>query len=512
MPVNFGLLQPVQPASAFFQGQQDVRAEQERNMLRAAQMEQMAFQRENMMAQRQERAAHAQQRMQEEAESKRRREALDKAAEVLGKAGANLDLPTLNQGLAFALQSGNTVAAQTMSKLRDDFVAQARYEQEQQRIFGGGAPAGAAPAAMPAGAAPANAMATGPAPSIMRQAPTTAAPAPAPAAPVNMLAGTFFDIGLKTPAPVATPPANALVAPPAAAATLPPGITRERVQQMIMSRSPEMQAQGRALAATLEKEAKTPTELEVMQQLGFPLTKEGYTAFQATKKQPAPSTTVVIPPQEKEERGARGKLLVKQYEGVAEAARIAGRTLPALETQEQVLDSGFKTGFGTEAQKAGASLLSALGVPEANKFATDAQKFLSATQQAVLQRQLEQKGPQTEADAQRITQTGAQLGNTPDANKFIISVAKAQLKRDIEQRNFYDKWWKENKTYDGAEDAWLNGEGGKSLFARPELKQYAAPAKAAPAPAPAAATGVQPFSDAEKERRYQEWKRSRGKP
>lgn len=227
-----------------------------------------------------------------------------------------------------------------------------------------------------------------------------------------------------------------------------------------------------------------------------------------------PQVTVKLPEQEKEERGARGKLLVKQYEGVSETARLAGRTLPALETQERILDSGFKTGFGTEAQKAGASVLAALGVPEAGKFATDAQTFLAATQQAVLQRQLEQKGAQTEADAARITQTGAQLGNTPDANKFIVSVAKTQLKRDIEQRNFYDKWWKENKTYDGAEDAWLTGQGGKSLFEDPALKKFApAPAKPAPAAAPAAAaTGTQPFSDAAKERRYQEWKRNQGKP
>jgi hypothetical protein len=217
------------------------------------------------------------------------------------------------------------------------------------------------------------------------------------------------------------------------------------------------------------------------------------------------SNTVVMPPQEKAEQGERGKMLVKQYEGVSESAKVATRTLPALETQANVLDKGFKTGFGTDAQKVGASLLGALGVPEAAKFATDAQTFLGAAQAAVLQRQLEQKGPQTEADAQRISQTGAQLGNTPEANRFMIDVAKAQLKRDIEQRNFYDKWWKENKTYDGAEDAWFTGEGGKSLFDRADLKKYATPRPAAPAPA--AAPSVPAYADADKERRYQEWKR-----
>lgn len=185
-------------------------------------------------------------------------------------------------------------------------------------------------------------------------------------------------------------------------------------------------------------------------------------------------TTVVLPPQEKAEQTARGGMLVKQYEGVSEAAKIAGKTLPALESNLAILDKGFDTGFGTEAKTAGAKVLAAFGVKDAEKYATDSQTFLANATQAVLQRQLEQKGPQTEADAQRITQTGAQLGNTKDANRFLLSVARAQLKRDIAQRNFYDKWWKTNKTYDGAEDAWYAGEGGKSLFDSPELKAYGA--------------------------------------
>lgn len=204
-------------------------------------------------------------------------------------------------------------------------------------------------------------------------------------------------------------------------------------------------------------------------------------------KEGAARTTMNVPPQEKAERGERGKLLVEQYKVVSDAARLATRTLPALETQERVLDAGFRTGFGAEAQKAGASLLAALGVPEAKDYATNAQAFSAAMSQAVLQKQLEQKGTQTKADADRIEQTGAQLTNTADANRFIINVARAQLKRDIAQRNFYDKWWKENKTYDGAEDAWATGEGNKSLFEDPALKKFApAPAKPAPAAAPAA--------------------------
>ena len=64
------------------------------------------------------------------------------------------------------------------------------------------------------------------------------------------------------------------------------------------------------------------------------------------------------------------------------------------------------------------------------------------------------------------------LGKTKPANEFILSMAREQLRRDVDQRNFYDRWYKTNKTYDGAEDAWFSGEGGKSLFDRPALKKY----------------------------------------
>ena len=183
----------------------------------------------------------------------------------------------------------------------------------------------------------------------------------------------------------------------------------------------------------------------------------------------------VLPPQEKAERVARGAMLVDQYKGIATSAQVAAKALPALETQERVLDTGFRTGFGAAAQTEAARFLSALGVANAKEYAKNSEGFSAAASQAVLQRQLEQKGVQTEADAQRISQTGAQLGNTPEGNKFIISVARAQFKNDINQRNFYDAWWKKNGTYDGAEDAWFSGPGSKSLFESPELKQFAAP-------------------------------------
>ena len=377
----------------------------------------------------------------------------------------------------------------------------------------------------------------------------------APAAPpVNQLAAA------PAPAPVAAPtPAPAKDD----AAALRAEAQRLEAQQQRLRQSGFKANQERAKeldkpierlykrAEDVEKAAKpaeVPVDLRMMDALGIPRTEAGFAKFNELKQRPAAmsalsrliderdrlpptdpnrklydeaikkATTQVepakvevkLPPQPRKEQEARGTMLVEQYKDVSNAARLATRTLPTLETQERILDAGFRTGFGAEAQKAGASLLAALGVPEAKEYATNAQAFSAAMNQAVLQKQLEQKGVQTQADADRITQTGAQLTNPADANRFIIAVARAQLKRDIAQRNFYDKWWKDNGTYDGAEDAWATGEGNKSLFESPELKRFAAPARQ-PATAPAAApAGAGPYSDPDKERRYREWKAKQG--
>ena len=205
------------------------------------------------------------------------------------------------------------------------------------------------------------------------------------------------------------------------------------------------------------------------------------------------STTEVgvkLPESQKAEQGERGKALTKDFfENVSPTARNAQKNLPAITSNLNILDKGFETGFGTETAASAAKVLAALGVQGAEKFASDSQIFLANANQAVLSKQLEQKGTQTKTDAERIEQTGARLGNTKEANKFILTVAREQLQRDIEQRDFYAKWYKTNKTYDGAEDAWFDGEGSKSLFERPALKQYGVSAsRQIPTTTPSAST------------------------
>jgi len=261
----------------------------------------------------------------------------------------------------------------------------------------------------------------------------------------------------------------------------------ERYKEAI---KPQIVAPGSAIVVdgqpvfTAKEKPLTPTDL--VRNYEYAKTPAGGNykgTFAEFKSISTPKTSVSYGPQEKEEKKEYGKFLVEQFKGVNDSARIAAKSLPAIESNLATLDKGFDTGFGTETIAAGARVLGALGVEKAEDFATNAQTFLASANAAVLQRQLEQKGPQTESDAQRITATGAQLGNTKDANRFVLNVAKAQLQRDIEQRAFYTKWRDKNKTLEGAEDAWFAGPGSKSLFESPVLKKYAVPTEASAEPA-----------------------------
>lgn len=348
-------------------------------------------------------------------------------------------------------------------------------------LFGGAAPPPAAPGAPFAPRAPA---------------------IPTPGGGEGPLAAPALGTGMYgTGVPTPTAPTNAL-APTAPAPTNALAKTPEQLRREIMFFSQSTDPRAKAMAGVLTSQLTEMTKPYVVG--GNLVTGAGQTLFAASPTTPSKvaeyqyaktpegggyqgtyqqfiedqtragraTTTVNLPPQQGEEQKARGKMLVDQYNKISDQAGVAIKTIPSIQSNLAILDKGFDTGFGTETQAAGAKVLGALGVKDAEKYATNAQTFSANATQAILQKQLEQKGPQTESDAQRITQIGAQLGNTKEANKILLTVAQEQLKRDVEQRNFYDKWWKANKTYDGAEDAWYEGDGGKSLFDRPALKDF----------------------------------------
>jgi hypothetical protein len=197
------------------------------------------------------------------------------------------------------------------------------------------------------------------------------------------------------------------------------------------------------------------------------------------------------------EREAIGKLRVDEYKQLGAAASSARKAMPGIDTAERILNAGFNTGWGTEVQATAANILTSLGVPDAKNYATSAQLFLSQARTVTNDRLLDQKGPQTDNDFKRTEETGARLGNTADANKFLLAVNRAINKQIIEKHNFFTQWETKNDTLKGAEQAWQDSPAGSaSLFDRPELKQYATPAKAQPSDISSAAA-------AELERRKQ---------
>lgn len=230
MAVNFGILAQTPSIGArYAEGLQLAQAEQDRNMLRQQQMAQLQMQRENMLAQRSDREAQARLRGQQELELKSRMERaareegyLNKVSELFANNGMPLNLKTAQEGLSYAIKSGDKSAIDMMNRT----VASLQEREALQAAFGGQA-APAAPAA---------------APSMMRQPPAAAAPA---AAPTNMFAGTMADIGTTQPAPV-----NALAAPPQAPAAAPAagGMSREQLQNIILNPNAPPAAVTRAKA------------------------------------------------------------------------------------------------------------------------------------------------------------------------------------------------------------------------------------------------------------------------
>jgi hypothetical protein len=237
---------------------------------------------------------------------------------------------------------------------------------------------------------------------------------------------------------------------------------------------------GRELYAAPDKPAAPPTSVAEFERAQ---TDPAFARFLSQRDANRRPVTTITNVAEKAEAGEFGKFLVNEFGDISKSANLAVKTMPAIETNLAILNKGFDTGFGAETKAAGAKVLSALGVANAEKFAANAEIFQAKAAETVLQKQLEQKGPQTQSDRELIEKTGAQLGTTTQGNRFLLTVAKEQLQRDIDQRDFYRNWREKTGSFNGAESAWFAGEGGKSLFERPALKKYTAPTRANASPA-----------------------------
>jgi hypothetical protein len=187
-----------------------------------------------------------------------------------------------------------------------------------------------------------------------------------------------------------------------------------------------------------------------------------------------------LPPLERREQGDMGALHVKNY-GEIQAQSANARKENSL--LSSIAKNPIQTSAATPLTATAAAWLSAagLGGEQMKAIASNAQAFNAAAKDLVLQKQLAQKGPQTESDARRLEQTVASLGNTPESNALIVAFSMAQNNRTISQEKFYNDWWTKNGSFRGADAAWINGPGAASLWDDPSLAKLTPAQSQAPA-------------------------------
>jgi hypothetical protein len=210
------------------------------------------------------------------------------------------------------------------------------------------------------------------------------------------------------------------------------------------------------------------------------------------RKSEAPGmTTQVSPTQQASDIEINKDFMTNSYRPALDAGDAASRTLAQLDAQQNI--NLADTGWGAETRGKAASILASIGVPGADKIATDQQKFQSIATTKLMQNLAVQKGPQTEGDAQRAAKTFTALANTPDANRFIEDMARAQANQERRKASFYRDALPIARAQGGnlaeIERRWSKLQG--SIWDDPVLQQYKTlPAKPAAPAAPKPASGV----------------------
>ena len=140
------------------------------------------------------------------------------------------------------------------------------------------------------------------------------------------------------------------------------------------------------------------------------------------------------PLSEKAGEGMNEDFLKNSYRVTLDDANASSGRLAAIKALRNI---DIKTGWGTPAMASAANVLATFGVKDAEKFASNAQQFQSVAMENLMKVLQTQKGPQTEGDAQRASQTFVSLQNTPQANHFIMDFAEAQASLAKKKAAFY---------------------------------------------------------------------------
>lgn len=212
---------------------------------------------------------------------------------------------------------------------------------------------------------------------------------------------------------------------------------------------------------------------------GRPIPNPAYQNYEITKAGAGAARNQVIMPQvEKSARiGSNEDFTKNVYRPTLEASKKNVSTLAQLDALDR-LPISEQTGWGKEAQAKAAEVLVGLGYAgdQAKQLASNAQAFNAIRGKQVWEMLGQQKGPQTEGDAQRAQATYAQLGNTPQANKFINDFQRAVIKRQNAEAKFYREHYQEalnNGDLSQLERDWMaSPEAQKSLFDTIDMSKW----------------------------------------
>lgn len=138
-------------------------------------------------------------------------------------------------------------------------------------------------------------------------------------------------------------------------------------------------------------------------------------------------------------KGLNEDFIKRQMPDVYSKGSAAGDMLNHVKVARDSLANIGPQGWGTEGKGIAANVLVGLGIaPEnAKMFASNVQRFNQAGATRLWTVLGDQKGPQTEGDAERAKLTFARLNNTKDANAYILDLAEAVALRDKMRADFY---------------------------------------------------------------------------
>jgi hypothetical protein len=154
----------------------------------------------------------------------------------------------------------------------------------------------------------------------------------------------------------------------------------------------------------------------------------------------APKTTPVVTKESPVMQAADIGLNEDWRKDVFGPAKLQGQTAQkTLDSVAVLRNTNLQTGFGTETKANIANMLAAVGVKDAEKFATDAQIFQKEGSKALLDRLASQKGSQTERDAITGRETFVTLSDTPQAKDFTLDLAQAMALQDQRKAGYFQK-------------------------------------------------------------------------